>query len=351
MDDDQTIERMSSCPWNNLRSLSYAAWKGRPTDSPHNLRSVFAAVHETVTHNGSPIHRVRLMPRTTEVVAVYVKPMVDRNTWVALFWANNNTCKRSAETVAATSDSVAPIADPPTFQPNPKSPVSVKTAGADIEAASITDRPLPTQRRDGAYNLVTAVLRDTSAPLTTEAVAQRKARIDCLDRQFVLVVAVEWPVLFPKRGKNISEIWTFIDVVRDPIVPQLRDWLLGTEDPSEADPPPYPAVGAADLRPSEPVPPELSVSDVNHLLLVVNILSVRNPPPVLLFCMNPQTPNHRDVIPTVTYAFNWPVLVSRRRSLRCFWHSSQCVNSESRNHTPPPSFLRSIRFCSGGSEL
>lgn len=62
--------------------------------------------------------------------------------------------------------------------------------------------------------------------------------------------------------------------VEDPIVSQLRVWLLESEDPRSVPPPVYPAIGTEDLRSIETPPPELAFLDV-----------VRAPLHVLFFCM------------------------------------------------------------------
>ncbi len=85
---------------------------------------------------------------------------------------------------------------------------------------------------------------------------------------------IYWSVLWPPRGKDTNIIWTFIDVKQDPIILQLRSWLLNAEeDPQKVPPPIYPAVGVEDHRPREKPPlPHLGVLNIGHIHLYLYFL-------------------------------------------------------------------------------
>jgi hypothetical protein len=92
--------------------------------------------------------------------------------------------------------------------------------------------------------------------------AKRLVAIKRLDTEFVRKLN-HWAVLWPARPTSLDVIPTFIDVKRDPIVVQLKEWLRDTT--ADTPPPVYPAVGVVDDRPEEPVPPELRAMDPDVL--------------------------------------------------------------------------------------
>ena len=70
------------------------------------------------------------------------------------------------------------------------------------------------------------------------------------------------------------EILTWLDVDRDPIVPQLREWMRTADGSSN--PPVYPAVGVPDERPPEPVPEALrAIADDDVWPLIVRVVLPR----------------------------------------------------------------------------
>ena len=70
----------------------------------------------------------------------------------------------------------------------------------------------------------------------------------------------EWCILWPKRSAaQPLVITTYLDVERDPIIQQLRDWIASDDRPA----PTYPALGVVDLRPVEMVPLALRATDTD----------------------------------------------------------------------------------------
>jgi hypothetical protein len=113
--------------------------------------------------------------------------------------------------------------------------VHVKPEGVDMDrlvTAHWTDGELsrgsvwtrkPDAPRSGAISLVAAVLGANPAA----------AHMHRLFKQFVSPLLNTWSVLFPKRHNRA--LLTYLDVERDPVVPQLRDWMA-TPDGTPAPP-------------------------------------------------------------------------------------------------------------------
>lgn len=267
--DDLSIAQLSSQYWHNMQCLSHAAWVGRPLGCSDDLRTVFAAVLRNVKNH--PFHsgyRPRMLPGTIDVIAVYVNLIFDVGAWAASYWISCHATNNPASLVPPSEVTQVP---------------SSSEAPAEMQPLNVrqSSKPVP-QRKDGAFDLGFAILGD---PVTMDA-SKRKELIRCLDTCFVQAND-HWGVLWPHRGKDSSIIWTFLDVTEnkglacqrkpifkpDPIIPQLRAWLMGSEDPRSVDPPMYPALN--DLRPVETVPPELSAMEEEHSLLTVSKVCIQ----------------------------------------------------------------------------
>ena len=219
--EDEQIEALSARPYRGRVSLSARIWEARPVGHPDDIRTVYRRVCETAnTIVGNMVIVQRPLAGLTGVEVVYVEAGPRVSELARTFW----NC-----------------GDPPTV---PELPVVVATPPVNRARG----KALP----HGVHDLAAAVIEDTLDP------GAYAAAVDRLDRGFFAPNAERWAVLWPPRPRDPRVLLTHIDVERDPIVPQLRQWLRnGGADPA----PVYPADGALDLRPSESVPVVLQVMD------------------------------------------------------------------------------------------
>ena len=248
---DHVVRDAEGC-WSGLQSLSAMVWRSAPPSSTMGPSSSSAALRTVYTdvlqrsRTSNTKHRVRFLPAAsddadqTPVPVVYVGADVDVADWARRFWEED-----TATPAVDTANTLAVGPPAPHLSPAPL-------------AAPLTDgrqqlRRRPTKLPVGTYDLAAAVLDGTEEGLDNGG--DRAALRRRLDERFVRSAAMsrDWAVLWPsKRPADPSVIPTTINVHADPIVPQLREWLLRADDGEE--PPAYPAVGACDPRPPEPVP-------------------------------------------------------------------------------------------------
>ena len=89
--------------------------------------------------------------------------------------------------------------------------------------------------------------------------SRRAAALAALREHFVRPTLGDWAILWPEMPKRVAAValWTHLDVARDPVVGQLREWLGAGAAPDAAPRYPNAAARLLDLRPAEPVPAAL----------------------------------------------------------------------------------------------
>ena len=228
-DDAACLLREARRKWHNMQCLSVAIWdhhrKTLPPDVAPDplLRDVFANV---VTRAPALLqkYKLRLLGASEPyVTAVYCAADTDMPAVTARFWAKDDGTPMAASSRGGRRTTVA--APPP----------------------------------PGVSDLLEAVV---GAGLDDVA---RKSALQRLNTHFRRPMAAEWAVLWPRMTPAVATkaLWTHIDVERDPIVPQLRQWIATTDRDAC---PAYPAVGTVDLRPVEPIPSALRCLDVDAVV-------------------------------------------------------------------------------------
>lgn len=229
---DEDVEAESRSPWHGLQSLSAVVWHARSQTNPElSMRAVYEDVARLAPQSFQKT-RLRLIPPAVDdsnvspVKVVYVPATVDADAWATDYWK----------------------------EPKMITDGSVPTLVARTPARQVR---LPV----GSVDLVAAIAGTEGFEMTPD-------RIKRLDDKFVHSehMARTWAVLWPSsRPKDHSIIPTYIDVERDPIVGELRDWLCRSDvdNDSELPPPSYPANLNADMRPLELVPFELQALPIN----------------------------------------------------------------------------------------
>lgn len=129
--------------------------------------------------------------------------------------------------------------------------IAAYVVGDDAPVARTDRYPSIPMRKNGSKDLVSAVVD----PLSFASASDQAEAIERLDTLFVGPTKPLWKVLWCERPMAAGVIPTFIDVERDPIVAQLREWLVDPDHRRAA--PTYPAAGVVDGRAPESVPPEL----------------------------------------------------------------------------------------------
>lgn len=243
------------CVWNGLESLSLAVWQSKPViKSEMSKQMVYDAVLQRAKENLRRF-RVRILASSTgqdsdtasTLKLVYVPADVDVKSWAAAFWdemteTRTTTCETTATMLNAASNAIT--------HPKSMRQIRLPHGSSDLVAALA-----------GAYDENT----ESGIEMTPE-------RIKRLDEKFVrnAHMARTWAVLWPSsRPKNPSVIPTFIDILRDPIITELREWLRRSDadnDNDDVPPPAYPANLNADMRPVELVPCELQALPINTVL-------------------------------------------------------------------------------------
>lgn len=216
-EDDERLAALSARPFRGRVSLSARVWEARPSECKDDLRTVYQRLSDSAVTLGVPGAIRRAMNGVAGIELVFVDAGAPVRELVDAFWNG--------------SDQPAP-AQPPRIAAPPRR----------------TGRPLP----EGMHDLAAAVIEEPPDSAAYLAAVRR------LDSGFCAATAERWAVLWPPRPNNPRLLLTYIDVARDPVVPQLREWLRrDSEDPA----PTYPATGVVDLRPSEEVPPALRAMD------------------------------------------------------------------------------------------
>jgi hypothetical protein len=222
---EERIEERSGWPYRGRLSLSARIWEARPVDCRDDIRTVFRRVCASAPTLVGPQTVRRALAGFNGIEIVYVDADCTVDELVRAFWAGG---------VPAV---VVPRMEAPRRRALPP-------GVSDLAAAVVGVPP-------------------DDAPAYLAAVRQ-------LDAGFCVPNAERWAVLWPARHRDPRLLPTYIDVERDPIVGQLREWMQnGAVGPA----PPYPAVGEVDLRPAEPVPSILRAmdSDVWPTLQVVGL--------------------------------------------------------------------------------
>ena len=260
-DGDRWIRREIERPWNNQQSLSAMVLSATPSASIATTEETLAMVCNRVVKLDIP-HRLRLLHNKKSgktYKLVYVKPdwTAEVSEFVAAFWGE---IRQPPATLAIPA---APDGSTHTVEESEQLNRVVVKSNKELNKGKKLVGKLP----KGAIDLVAAVLPHDDDDVRMLSPEQRQQAVCWLDDDFVRTADVgeKWSVLWPPRPRaalTAGIIPTFIDVERDPIVPQLRHWLLErhAHDSSTLAPAPvYPAVqpNPPDLRPPEPVPLEM----------------------------------------------------------------------------------------------
>jgi hypothetical protein len=251
-------QKLARQPWNGMRGLSAAVWAARPPDETRTLPDIFAAVQTSLMQllPAKAKFRLRMLPNSPEIEAVYVSLKVDKAECVRRFW-NPNKADETATSPPQLSSSSSPDASAP-------SPT----------AATSSMAPPPPQRSEGR---VLAPRR--ASLLTAVTVGLPAGTADVFVRSFLDTPAMApWNgVFFVKQfhrtTNELTDVLGPLGVDRagldvHPVVRRVRAWLaravadaavcahpppfLGPERaPDDARPPPPPQDGCEPL-PSDP---------------------------------------------------------------------------------------------------
>lgn len=259
-DGDQWLRREVAHPWNNLMSLSNMVLAAEPPGDNNNLttKQTLTMVYDRVIEHNI-LHRVRLLQHKQigeTYTVVYVRPdwIVGATEFAAAFWRNAGAPRAIAVDNHEEEKQIEEVINPPT-----QGPVAHKGPRMKVAVCKLPK---------GAHDLAAAVLPRDDEDVRLLSPEQRQQAVRWLDEDFVRIADVgeKWSVLWPPRPRSAltaGVIPTFIDVERDPIVSQLRHWLLerlAQVEPSTLRPAPvYPAVqpNPPDLRPPEQAPLEM----------------------------------------------------------------------------------------------
>ena len=219
--DEARLETQIAMPWNNMQSVTGPVWDARPSNHTGTLAEFMTVFKTWASSNLVNMHsRLRMVPKHRGAVVVYCDAAVDIDKdIIPKYWGGPS--------VTATILPPAVTTAPPHRKP----------------------RSLP----DGVFDLAAVVLQPLGMQ---EGTAEYDNAMEKMDLQFCRPTATVWGILWPKRpnGKCIP---TRMDVQRDPIIEELREWVrTGFHEPV----PSYPAMHTLDVRPAEIVPPELATT-------------------------------------------------------------------------------------------
>ena len=215
--DDERLETQIAMPWNNMQSVTGPVWQARPSNYTGTLTEFLTMFKTWASPNLVNMHcRLRMVPKHPGACVVVCDPAVDvAKDIIPKYWGGPSATTLLPPVIAA----------PPHRKP----------------------RSLP----DGVFDLAAVVLQPLGM---REGTIEYDNASEKLDLQFCRPMATLWGILWPKRpnGKCLP---MRIDVQRDPIIEELREWVhTGFHEPA----PSYPAMHTVDVRPAEIVPPELT---------------------------------------------------------------------------------------------